>query len=194
MVVAAWRLIHGPVVESRSGAVLVAHLQNTVGGPGTVHRHHRLVKARHELAKERRIVLGRWAQTTTRRRRCLRLELRDCGSRRHRVPAQAVRTLDNLMGRIRLLEVGAVVPKAVPAIRVTGLQSPFLHLPQQGAVRCAGECLGDLGRLGHIASKGGRGVEGAHALPRGNLIPLTPVGGRDHRVRRAWRLMLGGTV
>ena len=33
MVVAAWRLIHGPVVESRSGAVLVAHLQNTVGGP-----------------------------------------------------------------------------------------------------------------------------------------------------------------
>ena len=51
----------------------------------------------------------------------------------------------------------------------------YTHLDvyKRQAVRCAGECLGDLGRLGHIASKGGRGIEGAHALPGGNLIPLT---------------------
>lgn len=35
------------------------------------------------------------------------------------------------MGRIRLLEIGAVVPETIAAIRVNGLQRTLINLPQR---------------------------------------------------------------
>ena len=91
--------------------------------------------------------------------------------------------LDCFMGRIRLLEIGAVVPETIAAIRVNGLQRTLINLPQQSAVRCAWERFRHLRRLGYISGECGGGIERTHSLPRGHLIPLAPICSSNNGVK-----------
>ena len=190
MVVAAWSLINSAVIECGTTSVLMPHLQNTIPSSGTIHRHHWLVKTRHKLAKERLVVPLRRSASTI----WYRLKLRHRCCRSHRIPTQTVGALDCFMGRIRLLEIGAVVPETIAAIRVNGLQRTLINLPQQSAVRCAWERFRHLRRLGYISGECGGGIERTHSLPRGHLIPLAPICSSNNGVGGGGHIMLGRVV
>ena len=92
------------------------------------------------------------------------------------------------------LEIGAVVPETIAAIRVNGLQRTLINLPQQSAVRCAWERFRHLRRLGYISGECGGGIERTHSLPRGHLIPLAPICSSNNGVGGGGHIMLGRVV
>ena len=110
----------------------------------------------------------------------------------HSVPIQPIGALDDLMGRIRLLVEGAVIPQCVAAVRIAGLQSAVIHSAQDCICRRTGESFGNLGGFRDVSGKGGRRIESAHTVAGGHLIPLASVCGLHHLVGRFRPLILGG--
>ena len=129
----------GGVIELGAGTILMTDLEVSILTMLSIHLRYRQIVAGHEVL-ECRLIISSCSITG--------LELRNAAVLLHGVPIHAVRRLHDRMGSIRLLEVGAVVPKGIAAIGRACFDNTIAYRAQRCSLRRTGEGSGNQRGLG----------------------------------------------